>query len=233
MTEITPNPSTNPLYLEMICNQFPEAQLVLERLTTMCRYKVHDGWSLSAEDYDIIMQTPFAEALQRITSQAANLFKLNKAIHDLSDEKTRVNAIAEELNIDINEEGNIDIAAFEQRMHEALALHDQVHKTFQKTIQDINQWIDDNLDNYLAYEESLAQSIIKQLQQPLTDQEARETIEKRHPKAPNKNELIQKHKQKHETWRKKVIQLFSLPMQERRIALAQIMAKPNQKQAKA
>ena len=111
-----------PLYLEMICNQFPEAQRALVRIIYYCRYKVHAGFTLSADDYETIMQIePFNQPLKTITSQSAELYQLNKAIGDLAAVTTETENIAYEHKVALGQPGTIDPKkVFRERMHAAL-----------------------------------------------------------------------------------------------------------------
>ena len=58
----------------------------------------------------------------------------------------------------------------------------------------------------------------------MDDQDAEAIIDERFPEAPDKAKRIQALKQRYDAWREKSMHVFSLPLLERRIELAKLLA---------
>lgn len=215
--------SVSPLYVEMICNQYPEAQDALMRLVTMGTFRVQGGFTLSTEAIDSMAHTQLAEPLTSLLTLASSLFQLNKCINDVTEQRMILNDLAVQNKVNLIQQGIIDVKAYKLTIDEALSLHESQLNDFHKTIDAIHRWIDENYHSYIDYEAQLVKELLAILKRPMSEKQALRIVEKKQPGAENKGKLVEKKLKQYEQWRQQMLGIFKLETIDRRIALAQAL----------
>ncbi len=213
--------SLNPLYFEMIINQFPEAAEFLGNIVRYCRYRQHEnGVGFDIDDYSrFIKDKNLKQIVQATVTQAFELHELQSSIRDYT--QTAVDLATD--NPEVLNNGTVDVSAVESKSKDALTTYEDAYKVFVNNMSQYQQWLEDNKSLFLEQEEVLAQAMQQTLQEKFNPQEAIDWVNKHHASATpeEKKQHAKAYAKKEQTKRNKLATIYKKPQEERRRFLAE------------
>lgn len=220
MDNSDPSNLLNPLYFELIINQFPESAELLGEIVKHCRYRQHEnGVLFDLDDYlRFIKDQNLKDIVESTVTQASELHELQCSIRDYT--QTAVNVANE--NPEALKDGTVEVSTVESNSKDALKAYEEAYKVFIDNIRQYKKWLNDNKEAFLESEEEHAKIMQKTLQQRFNPQEAIDWVNRNHPSATidEKKQHAQAYAKKEQARRKKLADIYQKPQEERRKILA-------------